>query len=199
LPKNTQKATLNGDKNLTVLIPADVVNDSDPYTSKMEFNLQGSVNSSNANLMQAFVVGEVASGFIYEPTTGYVNPTYNLNIATVGVTPQTYSVNYVGTIPDGAVTDDTMHTFTASLQPTTSTSRDLQCSQLISFTRNSCQIQVTGSNGTSSEVSKNDCTQSIVVDPTKWGNTSQYLQCQYIPQIQDSNGMIESLNPIVIL
>ena len=192
LKKNGLQSTINGGENLTVLVPTEIVNDSDPYNSQMTMSLQGTIDGSPTNLMQSFLVADAPAGFVYEPTTGYLNPTYNLNIATVGVTPQTYSVNYIKSIPAGAVTDNTTHTFTASLQPTTTTSRNLQCSQLISFTSNSCQVQVTGSNGSSPATSKNNCTQTIVVDPTKWGNTSQYLQCQYVPQIEDSNGNIES-------
>ncbi len=188
LPNNTSKSAINGGENLTVLVPTEIVNDSDPYNSQMTMSLEGTIDGSPANLMQSFLVADAPAGFVYEPTTGYLNPTYNLNIATVGVTPQTYSVNYIESIPAGAVTDNTTRTFTASLQPTTSTSSNLQCSQLISFTSNSCQVQVTGSNGTSPGVSKNNCAQTLVVDPTKWGNTSQYLQCQYVPEIKDSNG-----------
>lgn len=195
LQKNVSQTTLNGGENLSILVPTDVVNDTDPYTSQMELNLQGAVNNDEVNLMQTFIVGDAASGFIYEPNTGYINPTYNLNIATVGVVPQPHSVSYLASIPAGAVTDNTTHTFTASLQPTTSTASNLQCAQLISFVNNSCQVSVTGSGGTSSEVSNSNCIESIVIDPRKWGNTTQYLQCQYLPQIQDNNGLIENLNP----
>ena len=199
LKKNGLQSTINGGENLTVLVPTEIVNDSDPYNSQMTMSLEGTIDGAPTNLMQSFLVADAPAGFVYEPTTGYLNPTHNLNIATVGVVPQPYSISYKASIPAGAVTDDTTHIFTATLQPTTSTASNLQCSQLISFVNNSCQVNVTGSGGTSSAVENSNCIESIVIDPRKWGNTTQYLQCQYIPQIQDSNGQIESLNPSGVL
>lgn len=195
LPNNATKATLSGGENLTILVPTDVVNETDPYTSQMKFNLQGSVDNSPANLLQNFIVGAASGGFVYEPNSGYINPTYNLNIATVGVVNQAYSMSYLASIPADAVTDNTTHTFTATLQPTTATASNMQCAQLISFVSNSCTVSVTGSNGTSAGVANSNCVESIVVDPTKWGNTTQYLQCQYVPQIKDSSGKLMTLNP----
>lgn len=182
---------LNGGETLSVLVPADVVNETDPFTSEMKLSIDGIVNSKPLAITQSFMVGVAPTGSIYQPISGYVNPTYSVNISQNGAAQQIYNLNYIESIPAGVVTDNQTHYFAASLMPspnmTTATAAICANIQAFASGANQCQVVVNGSGGTSAASSTN-CSESFTINPTNWPSNISYVQCQYIPVVSDHSG-----------